>query len=74
MDAPAGPEILQRFDMGNALAEAAQGAVKIAVIAHPELIDPRKIGIVAGRNRGLFGNIFDGEEAALAWLLDPKAR
>jgi hypothetical protein len=39
----------------------------------PEFMDPELFEVTVARNRGLFGNVFDSEEEALKWLLDPRA-
>ena len=68
------PETIERFDMGKAIAEAGQAAVKVAMVAPPEFLDPQRLGATVARNRGLLAAAFESQEAALAWLLDPKAR
>ncbi len=62
-----------RFALGDRAARAAQAAVKVAIIARPELMDPERFGMTVARNRGLFVSSFDSEAEALTWLLDPKA-
>ncbi len=63
------PNTLERFMLGGQFARAAQGAVKVAMIARTELIDPKKFGLTVARNRGLIGDVFTSEAEALAWLL-----
>jgi hypothetical protein len=65
------PTTLEHFSMAQQLARDAQCAVKVAMVAKPELIDPRKFGITVARNRGLIADIFPSEAEALAWLLAP---
>ena len=67
-----GPE--ERFLFGEALARAAQGQVKIAIVTRPEIMDAEKFGITVARNRGLFAEGFTSEAEAVAWLLDPDAK
>ena len=70
----ANPSTVERFKVAEAFAEAARSAVKLAMVARPELMDPNKFEVMVGRNRGLIGNIFDSEKDALTWLLDPKLK
>jgi hypothetical protein len=67
------PTTMERFDWAEAFAKAALTKVKVAMVVRPELMDPEKFEVTVGRNRGLFGNVFDSEKDALEWLLDPKA-
>jgi hypothetical protein len=67
------PTTMERFDWAEAFAKAALTKVKVAMVVRPEFMDPEKFEVTVGRNRGLFGNVFDSEEDALEWLLDPKA-
>jgi hypothetical protein len=46
----------------------AAGAVRIAVVAKPEMIDPHMFGITVANNRGLISDAFTSEADALAWL------
>ena len=43
------------------------------MVALPEMIDPGRFGITVARNRGFFADVFDSEEEAVEWLLDPEA-
>jgi hypothetical protein len=42
--------------------------MRVAVVARPELIDPQKIGVLMAQNRGVNGDVFSTESAAIAWL------
>ena len=68
------PDTLERFTWASAFAQAAGSTVKLAMVVRPELMDPEKFEVTVARNRGLMGNVFDSERAALAWLLDPTVR
>jgi len=68
------PDTLERFTWASAFAQAARSTVKLAMVVRPELMDPEKFEVTVARNRGLMGNVFDSERAALAWLLDPTVR
>jgi hypothetical protein len=56
-----------RYEFGRRVAEVA-GSVRVAMVAAPALIDPQKIGALVAQNRGVTGDIFSSEVAALAWL------
>jgi hypothetical protein len=43
------------------------------MVVPAEFMDPEKFEVTVGRNRGLFGNVYDSEKDALEWLLNPKA-
>lgn len=64
------PNTIELFTLGGQFARAAQGMVKVAFIAKPEWIDPKRFGLTVARNRGLIGEVFTTEPEALAWLLD----
>lgn len=68
------PDILQRFHMGERLAEAAMAKVKVAVVARPEMIHERRFAVTVARNRGVITEPFVSEAEALAWLLNPHVR
>jgi hypothetical protein len=62
------PSITDRYFFVQEWALAAKGAVRVAVVARPEMIDSRKFGVTVAVNRGLVGDVFASEEEALAWL------
>ena len=62
-----------RFRLGERLARDARAAVKLAILARPEMIDPTLFAVTVARNRGLFVNGFSSESEAWKWLLDPNA-
>ena len=68
------PGTLDRIWMAHQFARTAGSAVKVALVARPELIHPEKIGVMVARNRGMLTDVFSDEDAARAWLLDPAAR
>jgi len=65
------PDTLERYTWGQAFAEAAASAVKLAMVVRPEMVDPDNFEVTVARNRGLLGNVFDSEKDALTWLLGP---
>jgi hypothetical protein len=68
------PEIFERYRLAERLASEGKSAVKVVVLAQPEMIHPEKFGMIVARNRGLLANVFATEAESLAWLLDPKAK
>jgi len=66
------PDTLERYQFAQAFAVAARSAVKLAMVVRPEMMDPQKFEVTVASNRGLVGNVFDSEQDALAWLLDPR--
>jgi len=62
------PTLVDRLHMARQWAEAADGRLRIAVVARPEFIDPERFGVVAAGNFGLAGQVFEQEEEAIAWL------
>jgi hypothetical protein len=66
------PGILERFQFAEAFSQAAYSSMAVAMVVRPEMMDPDKFEVTVARNRGLFGNVFDSEKEALAWLLESK--
>jgi hypothetical protein len=56
-----------RYEFARRIAEVA-GPVRIAMVVAAEMIDPEKIGALVAQNRGVTGDVFSSEAAALAWL------
>jgi hypothetical protein len=67
------PDMLERLAMVREWAQAADGRLRIAMVARPEYIDPERFGIVAAGNFGLAGQVFEREADAIAWLHDERA-
>ena len=67
------PTTLERYEVAKTFSQAAGGAVRLAMVVRPELMDPEKFEVLVATNRGMVGNVFDSEKAALAWLLEPNA-
>ncbi len=65
------PTTTQRYEVNTTWARVSAGAVKLAFVLRPELIDPQKFGMTVARNRGMQADVFVSESEALAWLLDP---
>jgi hypothetical protein len=69
----AAPGTAERFSMGERLARDARAAVKVAMVAKAELLDPSRFGVIVARNRGFFTKAFSSEPEAWKWLLDANA-
>jgi hypothetical protein len=67
------PGTADRFLPGERLARDARAAVKVAMVARPEVLDPSRFGVTVARNRGLFTKAFSSEAEARRWLLDTNA-
>ena len=66
------PSVTEWHCMVRAWAEAAQGMLRVAMVAPPSLIDPDKFGVIAAANFGLVGDVFNSEAEALDWLGETK--
>jgi hypothetical protein len=64
----ASPDTFQRFLAAVSWAEQAEGRLRLAMVARPEMIDPRKFGVTVAGNRGLISNIFTSDAEARHWL------
>ncbi len=65
----ASPSVLERYEFMQEWARAAAGgAMRIALVARPDFIDPQKFGVTVARNLGLTCDVFSTEEQALHWL------
>jgi hypothetical protein len=62
------PSLIERYHFVHDWARAAGGAVRLAMVARPEMIDPQKFGVTVAANAGLIGDVFASEEEALRWL------
>ena len=67
------PSIFARHALAVKWAESAGAGLIVAMVARAELIDPEKIGVLMAQNRGVLGDVFTNEIAALAWLDARKA-
>ena len=63
------PSIIERYFYAKKWAAASGGAVRVALVDRPEMIDPPKFAFMAASNSGLLGEVFTSEDDALAWLL-----
>ncbi|MBC8027398.1 MAG: hypothetical protein H7Y89_15515 [Steroidobacteraceae bacterium] len=62
------PSVFARYDLAVKWARSAGSKLRVALVAPPELIDPEKIGVLMAQNRGVTGDVFTREAAAIAWL------
>lgn len=62
------PTLSERYFLVEKWALTARGAVRVAMVLRPEMIDPEKFGVTVAFNRRLIADVFVEEEAALAWL------
>ena len=60
------PSTFARYALAVKWAESAGGALRVALVARPEIIDPQKIGVLMAQNRGVNGDVFTNETDALA--------
>jgi len=63
--------LVDRYEIGSQGARMAWG-LRVAVLSSAELVDPRKMGVLVARNRGLDIELFLTQEEALSWLLTPR--
>ena len=62
------PNVFKRYHFIHEWAKASGGAVRVALVAHPEMIDTKKFGFLVAANIGFVCDGFTSEEQALAWL------
>jgi hypothetical protein len=62
------PNVIQRYYFIHEWANASGFSVRVAIVAHPEMIDPRKFGVTVAFNIGFASDVFTSEEEALTWL------
>lgn len=62
------PSTAQRVEMARTWARAAEGRVRVAVVAPDALIDPLRVGEVAAAGFGLEGRAFTDAARARDWL------
>jgi len=62
------PDVFARYSLATKWAESAGSGLRVAMVARAEIIDPEKIGVLMAQNRGVNGDVFTTEAAAIAWL------
>ena len=62
------PSLSERYFLVEKWARTANGAVRLALVIRPHMIDPQKFGVTVAVNRRLIGDVFVTEASAIAWL------
>lgn len=62
------PSVFARYDLAVKWARSAGSQLRVALVTPAQLIDPEKIGVLMAQNRGVTGDVFTSEAAAIAWL------
>ena len=62
------PNVIERYYFIHEWAKASAYSMHVAVVAHPEMIDPQKFGVTVASNIGFASDVFTSEEEALTWL------
>jgi hypothetical protein len=60
--------IFDRYAMAVRWAEIAGTALRVALVARPEMLDPDTIALLMAQNRGADGEVFTNDAEALVWL------
>lgn len=68
LDGFGSPSVATRHQVVRTWAEHARGLVALALVLRSAVIDPEKIGVIAGRNHGMQCDVFDDVAEARAWL------
>ena len=70
LDGFGSPSVATRHQVVRTWAEHGRGLGALALVLRSAVIDPEKIGVIAGRNHGLQCDVFDDVVEARAWLRD----
>ncbi|MBC7794341.1 MAG: hypothetical protein H7Z43_11595 [Clostridia bacterium] len=62
------PSLSERYFLVEKWARTASGAVRMALVVQPHMIDPQKFGVTVAINRRLIADVFVTEASAIAWL------
>ena len=62
------PSLSERYFLVEKWARTASGAVRVAMVMRPEMIDPQKFGVTVAFNRRLIADVFVTKASAIAWL------
>jgi hypothetical protein len=68
------PSVIERYWFIRRWARSVAAAVRVAIVARSELIDPEKFGTTVARNNGMASDVFLSEPKAAAWLALPSVR
>jgi hypothetical protein len=67
------PSMLSRIRYARRWAISAGKVVRFAVVARPEIVDPKRIGVRVARNRGADASAFVSWRTAARWLDSDRA-
>ena len=73
LDGFGSPSAATRHQIVRTWAERARGLGALALVLRSTVIDPDKIGVIAGRNHGLECDVFDDVADARAWMANVLA-
>jgi hypothetical protein len=59
------PTVFARYELAVKWARSAGAALRVAMVAPPELMDSEKIGVLMAQNRGVVGDAFTSEAEAI---------
>ena len=62
------PSLSERYFFVEKWALTARGALRVAMVVRPEMIDPEKFGVTVAFNRRLIADVFVDEGAGVEWL------
>jgi len=62
------PSLSERYFLVEKWALTAGGALRVAMVLRPEMIDPEKFGVTVAFNRRLIADVFVDEGPAVEWL------
>ena len=62
------PSLSERYFLVEKWARTANGAVRMAIVIRPEMVDPQKFGVTVAVNRRFIADVFVTEASAIAWL------
>lgn len=68
LDGFGSPSVATRHQVVRTWAERSRGLVALALVLRSAVIDPERIGVIAGRNHGMHCDVFDDVAEARAWL------
>ncbi|MGA2505068.1 MAG: hypothetical protein ABSG01_13335 [Anaerolineales bacterium] len=64
------PAFTERFRAGERAVVFGYNGIKIAMVSTPGQVDPKLLGELVARNRGVNGRVFTDLAAAKRWLLE----
>lgn len=64
------PEFSERYRAGERAVVFAHNGIRVALVGRREHVDPKLLGELVARNRGVDGRVFTDPAAAKKWLLE----